>query len=123
VPISAALASVLPPFPVAAAGVSAAIAALGEPDVTAALVGTIQHERRAITDVLLAAGLPVVPSSANFVWVPIGASSDSLALRLRESGISIRMFEGEGVRITVGEPGLPAALEAALDGFTISHND
>jgi len=123
VPISAALASVLPPFPVAAAGVSAAIAALGEPEVTAALVETIHHERRAITTVLLAAGLPVVPSSTNFVWVPVGAASDALAQRLRESGISIRMFEGEGVRITVGEPGLPAALEAALDGFTISHND
>ena len=122
-PISAALASVLPPFPVAAAGVSAAIAALGEPEVTARLVETIHGERQAITAVLLAAGLPVVPSSTNFVWIPVGAASDALAQRLRESGISIRLFAGEGVRITVGEPGLPAALESALDGFTISHND
>jgi histidinol-phosphate aminotransferase len=112
--IVAAVAAVLPPFPVAAAGVAAAVTSLGEPVVREALVRTVVADRERMTRVLTAAGLPVVPGHGNFLWIPLGDEAAELAGRLRQAGITVRLFAGEGLRITVGEPGLDQAVALAL---------
>ncbi|MET4638056.1 aminotransferase class I/II-fold pyridoxal phosphate-dependent enzyme [Mycetocola sp. 2940] len=112
--IVAAVSAVLPPFPVAAAGVAAAVTSLGEPEVRDDLVHAVLAGREAMTEVLVSAGLPVVPGNGNFLWIPLGPASAELAGRLREAGITVRLFAGEGVRITVGEPGLAEAVGRAL---------
>lgn len=52
---------------------------------------------------LIAAGLPVAPSEANFLWLPLGPDSERFALRCRAAGLIVRCFPGVGVRVTVGD--------------------
>ncbi|MFK3984771.1 histidinol-phosphate transaminase [Micromonospora sp. NPDC050397] len=58
--------------------------------------------RRALRDGLLAAGLPVAPSEANFLWLPLGADAVDFADHCRRAGILVRPYPDQGVRITVG---------------------
>jgi histidinol-phosphate aminotransferase len=105
---------VIPPFPVSAPAAAAASAALGEAGFRTMVREAVGAERIAVAAALERAGLPCVPSHANFVWVPLGDASEAFALALREEGIAVRAFPGEGVRISVGEAGLADALTAAV---------
>ncbi|WP_326558810.1 histidinol-phosphate transaminase [Micromonospora sp. NBC_01796] len=58
--------------------------------------------RTALRDELLAAGLPVAPSEANFLWLPLGPAAVEFAARCRQAGILVRPYPDQGVRITVG---------------------
>ena len=109
---------VIPPFPVSAPAVAAASAALGEAGFRSMVRKTVGAERIAVTAALQGAGLPCVPSHANFVWVPLGDASEAFALALREEGIAVRAFPGEGVRISVGEAGLADALTSAIATYS-----
>ena len=42
-----------------------------------------------------------VPSEANFVWLPLGEKSQAFDEEMKQRGIVVRCFPGEGVRITV----------------------
>ncbi|RKR92376.1 histidinol-phosphate aminotransferase [Micromonospora pisi] len=58
--------------------------------------------RTRLRDGLLAAGLPVAPSEANFLWLPLGPAALEFADRCRRAGILVRPYPEQGVRITVG---------------------
>lgn len=49
-------------------------------------------------------GFAPPPSGANFVWLRLGEESAAFAAACREAGVEIKCFDGEGVRITVGDP-------------------
>ena len=40
----------------------------------------------------------------NFVWLPIGGRTDSVAHALEQRGVVVCPFSGEGIRVTIGTP-------------------
>ena len=61
-------------------------------------------ERARLEGALVAAGMPFVPSQANFVWLLTGGASDAVNELLRARGVSARCFSGEGIRVSIGTP-------------------
>jgi histidinol-phosphate/aromatic aminotransferase/cobyric acid decarboxylase-like protein len=49
--------------------------------------------REWVTNQLIARGLRVVPSSANFVFVPL-ANAPTMAVAMRARGVAVRAFDG-----------------------------
>lgn len=95
------------PYKVSAIGERAAIAALrdGQEWVRARVADDIAARRR-LEQELLALGLEPIPSSANFVLVPIDGA-ERIARGMRASGVAVRPFPalpivGDALRITVG---------------------
>ena len=83
------------PLPVATLSVALAVAALAAPPDMRPVV----EERERVAAALRGLGLEPLPSSANFLFVPLadpGSLADDLVLR----GIAVRPFE-DGVRITI----------------------
>ena len=109
--VIAAANAVAPPFPLPATAQAAALAALAEEDVVAARIAASLEQRRRMYEGLLALGFEVALSQANFVWLAVGAEAEALTLHLSASGIAVRCFRGEGVRVTTGTA---AATEALL---------
>jgi histidinol-phosphate aminotransferase len=108
---------ILPPFAVNALAEVAAVAALADPQHRAGIVADVVAQRAEVMALLDAHGIPYAASEANFVWLPLGERSTELGGRCAELGISTRVFAGEGIRITVGEPGLLPALSDALAAY------
>jgi histidinol-phosphate aminotransferase len=83
---------------------AAALASL-QPEVTGELMqrcATLAQSRTRLTAELRDLGLPVAPSQANFLWLPLGAQAKPFADQAREAGILVWLVDGQGVRITVG---------------------
>lgn len=110
-PITEALRRISLPFTVSGVAEAAAIAALDVWTRQRGRVAEIMERREKFEVDLRGVGFEVPDSYANFVWLPLGEASASLDDALREAGISVRTFPGDGVRITIGEP---EAMEAAL---------
>lgn len=108
---------ILPPFAVNALAEVAVIAALADPRHRDAIVAGVIAQRAEVLALLESRGVPVVPTQANFVWLPLGAESAALGRLCAERGVSTRVFDGEGIRISLGEPGLVPALTRALDAL------
>lgn len=106
--------TVLPPFPVSTPAVAAACWSLDHPEDVARRVELVVHGRELLTTQLESHGLPWLPSAANFVWLPLGDEAAAFASACREHGVLVRLFDGEGVRVTVGHPDLRERLEPAL---------
>src|SRR5690606_4163642 len=92
------------PFGVSHVAQLAGIASLRAKDELIARVDTIVAERAQMLHGLRAAGLPVLDSEANFVWLPLGDSTARFAADAAAAGVVVRPFQGDGVRISVGEP-------------------
>lgn len=76
-----------------------------EPDVTAELAqrcATLVQARTRLAASLRDLGLPVAPSDANFLWLPLGEQAAPFAVAARQAGILVMALDGKGVRITVG---------------------
>ena len=106
--------AVLPTFPVSQPAVAAAKAALSYVSGHANTVANIFAQRHAVTTALREAGYPVEESHANFIWLPLGTGSSDFATTCLRSGIIVRPFGDEGVRITVGQDGLAEAVIGAV---------
>jgi histidinol-phosphate aminotransferase len=73
--------------------------------------------RGSLTEDLRGLGLPVAPSQANFLWLPLGPAADRFTRCCAAAGIRVRAFPGLGVRITVGTPAAHARLTAVAADF------
>ena len=107
------------PFIVSGIAQVAALASL-EPQAAAELgerVTGILAERERVSAAMGGQGWPVVPSQANFVYLPVGDGAMDLFVRLEKQGLVTRPFEGEGVRISLGTPEQNDRLLAALGTF------
>lgn len=114
--IIGALDKVALPFVVSGIAQIAALASL-EPQAAAEMeerVAGILAERDRVNAAMAAQGWPVVPSQANFVYLPVGDGAMDLFVRLERQGLVTRPFEGEGVRISLGTPAQNDRLLAAL---------
>jgi histidinol-phosphate aminotransferase len=118
--IIAAINAVAPPFPLSVPAIAAALAVLEEEGAVAERVACSVEQRGRLTEGLEAIGLPVARSDANFVWLPICSEAEELTRYLRERGIAVRCFSGEGVRITTGTAADTAAVLAAVNNWRSS---
>ncbi|GMV46723.1 MAG: putative phenylalanine aminotransferase [Pseudomonadota bacterium] len=94
---------VAPPFPVSAPALAAAAAALAETELLAQRTAAVVAERERMRRGLGELGLPVGDPQANFVWLPVAAAAADFAAAFLAAGVGVRLFPGEGVRITVGQ--------------------
>jgi histidinol-phosphate aminotransferase len=109
--------AIQPPFPVSRPAIAAALAGLRDQDGRHRTIQAVIAQRSAIAAMIIAAGLPVTESQANFLWLPLAESSDAFARACSAARIAVRCFSGEGVRISLGEPGLPDALRDVLAAY------
>ena len=91
------------PFAVSSLGQAAAVASLKSEPELLDRVERIVEERDRMNCELLRQGHPVVESQGNFVWLRLAERSLEFTQVCTSHGLSVRAFEGEGVRITAGE--------------------
>ena len=91
------------PFAVSSLGQAAAVASLKSEPELLDRVERIVEERDRMNRELLRQGHPVVESQGNFVWLRLAERSLEFTQVCTSHGLSVRAFEGEGVRITAGE--------------------
>lgn len=92
------------PFGVTALAQQAGLASLEAEDELQERIEVLVAERRRMYAALCDAGLPAVPSEANFLWLDTGERTSALAALFEENALSIRAFPEEGIRITIGTP-------------------
>ena len=98
----AALQSLQTPFAVNAPAQLAAIASLDSPDQLAERVAFVASERSRVEARLRELGFPVEESDGNFVWLPVGVRTPSLAASLARSHVLVRPIGDWGIRVTIG---------------------
>jgi histidinol-phosphate aminotransferase len=92
------------PFTVNSVAQAAAVASLAaEAELLDRVDGTVE-ERARVREALLADGWTVPPTEANFVWLRLGGETAAFAAECARAGVSVRPFDGEGARVSVGEP-------------------
>ena len=103
------------PFPLSRVAAAAAVAAWDEPERTKRTVAAIVAEREYLAGQLRGRGIEVPPSGGNFLWIPAGARARELEAACLEQSVSVRAFDGEGVRATLGSREASTAVLAAVD--------
>ncbi|WP_427015541.1 histidinol-phosphate transaminase [Pseudarthrobacter sp. P1] len=106
--------SAAPPFGLSMVAEAAALAAWHEPELMAEAVAAVARERAYLTAGLRHRGLSVPASGGNFVWIPADRALELERECVRQS-VSVRAFDGEGVRVTVGCREASDAVLAAVD--------
>ena len=101
--VADALRQVTVPFAVSALAQAAALASLGAERELLARVDSLVVERRRVSAELVAQGWDVPEVGGNFVWLPTGADTGWFAEQCEEAAVTVRPFDGEGVRVTIGE--------------------
>ncbi len=91
------------PFGVSSIAQDAAVASLAAEAELLQRVETLVAERTRVLAALRDQGWDVPDSQANFVWLPLGGSSLAFATRCAAVGLSVRPFDGDGVRCTIAE--------------------
>ncbi|MEU9884271.1 histidinol-phosphate transaminase [Sphaerisporangium sp. NPDC051011] len=90
-------------FSVSTLAQAGALAAL-TPEAGVELKERIAHvveERTRVTDELIHLGVPVVPSQANFVFMPM-PDGPAMAAAFEERGVILRAYATDGLRVTIG---------------------
>jgi histidinol-phosphate aminotransferase len=110
------------PYHLSAVTQAVALTALEHAEVLQAQVALLREERDALADWLVAQGLTVAPSDANFVLFGVFDDRDAVWRALLERGVLIRQTGPQGwLRVSVGTPAendmfRHALLEALGDG-------
>ncbi|MBC2641892.1 MULTISPECIES: histidinol-phosphate transaminase [unclassified Rhodococcus (in: high G+C Gram-positive bacteria)] len=108
------------PFSVSAAAQAAALACL-EPAVTTALESRITatvSERNRVFDILTSKGIEVVPSEANFLFLPHQHGAQKKVQLLARHGALVRLVGPREIRITVGSRKENDHLLSCIDALT-----
>ncbi len=100
---------VMPPFPVNAAALAAAEAAIRDRAAVRRYIRDVEQERRNLAEALARMGVRTFPSAANFLLADFGPAAPKLVRRLEREGILVSDrssgFSRPGpVRITIGTP-------------------
>ena len=103
-PVAQAVRKTMLTFTVNSIAQAAAVASLAaEAELLERVEATVK-ERTRVREALLADGWTVPPTEANFVWLRLGERTADFAAACTEAGVSVRPFDGEGARVSVGEP-------------------
>src|SRR5689334_7308501 len=92
------------PFGVSSVAQAAAVASLAAEAELMERVEALVAERTRVLEGLAGQGWEVPDAQGNFVWLPLGDRALELAALAEESGITVRPFAGDGVRVSIGEP-------------------
>ncbi|PDQ35400.1 MAG: aminotransferase [Candidatus Lumbricidophila eiseniae] len=106
------------PLQVTGLATAAAIASLA-PDAEPELrrrVSAIAERRDRLRAGLCAHGWSIPQAEGNFLWLPTGPATTTIAEQLWQRGLIVRPFVDEGIRLTVGEEeSVPLVLTALAD--------
>jgi histidinol-phosphate aminotransferase len=102
------------PFGVTRIAEQAAILSLQSGAELRGRLDAVTASRQELTAGLRGLGLPVLPSRANFVWLPLASAAEAFARTAAEAGVKVRACPGHGVRISVGEAEAHQTLLTAL---------
>nr|WP_218869194.1 histidinol-phosphate transaminase [Leifsonia psychrotolerans] len=91
------------PLSVTGQGAAAAIASLDEQAALMERVGVLAARRDDVWRELTAQGWQIPQPHGNFLWLPTGAHTASVAEQLGAAGLIVRAFHPEGIRISIGE--------------------
>jgi histidinol-phosphate aminotransferase len=80
-------------------------------------VDLLVSARTEVVSALRAQGWTVADTQANFVWLRLGDRTTDFAERCAAVGLAVRGFPGEGVRVTIGEPGANVAFLDVAGSF------
>ncbi|MGJ9422446.1 histidinol-phosphate transaminase [Aeromicrobium sp. CF3.5] len=114
--VADAIATTTQPFAVSDVAQAAALASLQARDELLGRVASVVAEREAMRDSLLEQGWPIPEAQGNFLWLPLGRGSADFATAC--APVMVRAFAGEGVRVTVGDPGVNARVLDAVDRWS-----
>jgi histidinol-phosphate aminotransferase len=105
------------PFSVNSVAQAAGIASLEARDELLERVERTVKERDRVRGTLLADGWTVPPTEANFVWLRLGERTMDFSAACDAQGVSVRPFEGEGARVSIGSPEENDAFLAVAKAF------
>ncbi len=86
------------------AQVAAASSLRAEEELLARVERTVK-ERERVRRALLDLGWSIPESEANFVWLRLNGESADFATTCTVNGLNVRVVPGEGVRVSIGDPG------------------
>ncbi|EXF25419.1 aminotransferase [Nesterenkonia sp. AN1] len=91
------------PFSVSTVAEVAALASLQHLDQVLERVDSLVAERERVTAALTEAGWTIPEAQGNFVWLPLKEQTTAFAEAAGLQALAVRGFNGEGVRVTIGE--------------------
>lgn len=106
------------PFTVSTVGEAAAVASLQHLDQVEERVARLVEERQRVRSALLEAGWRIPEAQGNFLWLPLGERSLDFAHEAGVQALAVRAFDGDGVRVTIGEPEANERLIALCTAYT-----
>ena len=105
-------------FSVSSISEAAGVAAVRDQEHVEKTIRNNMEGARYVTEALLAMGLKVLPTWANFLYVDVGEDATELGRRLLAEGIIIRPLGGWGaktaIRVSIGKPEENEAFVAAM---------
>ncbi|MEU7001616.1 histidinol-phosphate transaminase [Nonomuraea sp. NPDC046570] len=116
-PVAAAVRKTIVPFAVNHLAQIAAVASLRAEEELLERVDTVVKERTRVREALIAQGWTVPPTEANFVWLRLGDRTMDFAAACAVEGVAVRPFEGEGARVSIGDPEANDAFLTAAAAF------
>jgi histidinol-phosphate aminotransferase len=116
-PVAAAARKTMLTFSVNSLAQTAAIASLRAEGELLDRVETVVKERDRVRSALQSDGWTVPPTEANFFWLRLGGQTAAFAAACDAAGISIRPYDGEGARVSVGTPEANDAFLAVARAF------
>jgi histidinol-phosphate aminotransferase len=117
-PVAEAIRKCALPFGVSSVAQAAAVASLEAEAELLERVAAIVVERARVRDALIEQGWTVPDAQGNFVWLALGDESVAFAASCDEEGVSVRPFDGDGVRVSIGEPEANDILLRVTKAFT-----
>lgn len=103
-PLAEAIRKATAPFSVSDVAQEAAVASLEAEDELLERVEQVVAERSRVVESLVSQGWDIPAAEGNFVWLPLGDGALEFAEACFASGLSVRPFAGDGVRVTIGDP-------------------
>nr|MBA3490418.1 aminotransferase class I/II-fold pyridoxal phosphate-dependent enzyme [Longispora sp. (in: high G+C Gram-positive bacteria)] len=103
------------PFSTSNLAQAAAMAALREGAEMRRRVALVVAERERVLEAMRDIGVDVPDSQSNFLWLPVGDKTAKVASECEQSGVIVRPFAKDGIRITVGTPAENDAMLLALE--------
>jgi len=91
------------PLSVTEASQRAVLAALDHEDELLVEVASIAARRDDVHAALVEQGWQVPVSQGNFVWLPTGQSTSTVAATFGEAGLIVRALAPDGIRVSIGE--------------------
>lgn len=106
------------PFAVTDLAQKAALASLDVQEELDARVKQLLAERDRVVVALREQGWEFPQPYANFFWLPLQERTDEVAAAFIGYGLSVRVFSGEGIRISIGEPEANDGVIEVMSHFT-----